>query len=158
MERFENKNTVVNSETNQESHILDYPTLVDTVKVSLARQIDIPGSLDAKTFHDVLLPFSYEQRNYIEHAVGERFDDELIYYLTCRMMIEENRSFTIMAEDEDGFNGYLPWQTKLEEAMNYLNNSGELSGAHVAVERYTHATDTQTISALGDAALTTIAA
>lgn len=152
METFGNTNTETYAPDTQ-PRVIEYATLTDTLQVSLARQLHVPGAIEAHTFEEVLSPFDEEERHRITCEVGARFDDEVLYYVTCVLIARRNRTITIVAEASEGFDGYLPWQKKLEQYLAAKQNEGILTDARVTVERYTEPTDIRTITALGEISL-----
>lgn len=141
---FESNTNIQTSE--KSAHIIDYPGLLNTVQLSAARLKDIPGSIEAESFADVLASRTEEERQHIIWEVGSQFDDALISYVTAILIHKRHERVIILANATEGINGGFPWQPKLEQHVQNLQAHGHLPGVELSVERYT--TDDKAIEQL----------
>lgn len=116
-------------------HVIEYSKLVESLQLSAARLLHIRGSLEALSFTELLLQHNENEREEITRKVGAEFDQALISYVTALLVGRRNRKLVIQAENSDGINGYLPWESPLEEHLNALRTNGILQDATVHVER-----------------------
>lgn len=116
--------------------IVEYPTLVDTVQLSVARTHDIEGSLNATTFSDIIAHKSDSEREAIINEIGRDFDDALVQFVVGSLTGRRNHEMIILADSAEGFNGHLPWESRLLGHIVLLQQHGLLTSVSVQVERY----------------------
>ena len=134
---YRNHESISETQKQEETrHIIEYPGLVDTVQLSAARLLDLQGSLEADSFEAFIGTQEEDSHEQIMHAIGERFDDSLISFVTAVLIGRRNQKVIILANNEDGFNGHLPWQPKLEQHVRKLQVHKILPEAQLHVERY----------------------
>jgi hypothetical protein len=122
------------------THIIDYSSLVDTVQLSTARLLDIPGALEAESFAKLIAPLSPENREHTIWEVGGHFDQSFISFVTASLIARRHHRVIILAEESEGINGGLPWEPKLEQHIQALKENGHLRTVELTVERYSTAT------------------
>ncbi len=115
--------------------------LMDLIQRSVARTLDLRGADQAKTFVEILdnYPDPAERQRKIEE-VGGQFDEALVNFVACSMLASRRPKTIIRASSSEGFDGYLPWQTTLDERLKAMADYG-LQGLQVVVERFTPDTD-----------------
>lgn len=130
------------TELSTNTHIIDYSKLVDSVQLSVARILDMPGAFDADNFTTFLESKPSDEHERIICEVGGQFDEVLINFVIAALISNRSR-LVILAKASEGINGGLPWQPKLEQHLQHLKGQGQLQGAQLTVERYS--IDDQTI-------------
>jgi len=120
----------------KEPHIIEYSTLMDVVQLSAARLNDVPGSIQANSFAEVLAKNDEATHERIRCDVGVRFDDSLLSFVTASIINRRHQDIVILAEATAGFEGYLPWEDKLQAHIHKLQQHGMLAGIALRVERY----------------------
>jgi|GEM_PF-1635412 len=132
---------------------IEYSGLVDAAQLSTARLLDIPGSLEAHHFEEVLAPHTETERSRIIAEVGAQFDESLIQFVIASLIRGGRDRVIILVEDSEGINGGLPWQPKLAQQLSDMQRYGTLPQTQVQVERYsTQDISTQAIDSLTQAA------
>lgn len=116
--------------------IVEYPSLVDIVQLSAARKLGIQGSIAAKSFDQLLLHKDDIAREALTDSVGSRFDEELINFVVGSIIGKKSHETIILAEESEGIEGHLPWETPLLNRISQLQKNGLLNGIEVRVERY----------------------
>lgn len=119
----------------QQPLVIEYPDLVDTIQLSVARQIGLPGALEASSLDTVLITLSNEERHEVICQIGQQFDEALINFVMATMINRRNRSLIIVADKSEGIDGYLPWQEPLKQRIATVEASNTLTGLNVSVER-----------------------
>ncbi len=104
---------------------IDYDQIVETVQLSIARQLGIAGALKAKSFQECMAPYSAEDQQQIICDVGSRFDDELITLLTA-LAAFKRQPIVITAGKDAGIDGYLFWEDKLAKHIQDRKDTGAL--------------------------------
>ncbi len=117
-------------------HIVEYPTLVNTVQLSVARRLDIEGSFAANDFESILTYLTDQDRESITNEVGLHFDDALIQFVIGSLTGRRNHETIILAEESEGVQGHLPWESKLLAHIALLQSNGLLPDVRLQVERY----------------------
>jgi hypothetical protein len=120
----------------REPHIIEYSNLMDVVQLSAARLNDVPGSIQANSFAEVLEKNDEATHERIRCDVGVRFDDSLLSFVTASIINRRHQDIVILAEATAGFEGYLPWEDKLQAHIHKLQQHGMLAGIALRVERY----------------------
>ncbi|MCD8561527.1 hypothetical protein LRY29_00405 [Candidatus Saccharibacteria bacterium] len=118
--------------------IIEYPALVDAVQLSVARLLDIDGSLAAREFSELLVQHSPDRQSDILREIEPHFDQALLSFVTAALVAEHHRTVIILAHEAEGFNGHLPWEGVLRERAAALQRNGLAAGG-VRIERYTDA-------------------
>ncbi len=110
--------------------------LMALVQCSVARALDLEGSMTAKSLNEVLnnYPDPVKRQEQIE-KVSAAFDEALIKFVTDSMIAKRHRQVVIRASIHEGIDGYLPWQAKLEECARDLGVC-TLKGLQIYVERF----------------------
>jgi len=135
--------TLVQTQEVQQPLVIEYASLVDTIQLSVARQIDVPGALGATSFQDVLTTTADERKHEIICEIGQRFDEALITFVMAAM-IGRRHHIVIIADTEDGIGGYLPWQVPLAQRIAQAEENKILTGIDVRVERVSKIEQTAT--------------
>lgn len=115
--------------------IIEYPDLVDVVQLSIARRLDIEGSLESSTYSALHVEMSDDQRALLQEHLPHRFDEELVGFVTASLVGNRHRQVIIIAEASEGFNGFLPWESRLHERSQLLQRN-RLAPIPPRVERY----------------------
>lgn len=116
--------------------VIEYSRLVECLQLSAARLLNIQGSLEARSFAEILIQHTEAERDQIVRDVGAEFDRGLINYVTVLLIASRhNRNIVIQADDTDGIGGFLPWEAPLQTHLEDLRKSGTLRNATVRVER-----------------------
>ena len=134
----ENKQPLSFHSESTERRIIEYPALVNAVQLNVARLLDMQGSLEAKTFNEVLSHYTEEEHERIIVQIGGQFDEALIQFVTGSIIGRRNHTTIILAEQSEGLTGHLPWEPKLSSHIEKLKNKGLLQEVEVAVERYSN--------------------
>jgi len=129
-------------------HIVEYSTLVNTVQLSVARKLDVEGSFTARDFESLLTYRTDQDRENIINEVGGHFDDALIQFVVGSLTGRRNHETIILAEENEGVQGHLPWESKLLAHIALLQSNGLLPDVRLQVERYS--SDYTTIEPLSD--------
>ena len=117
--------------------IIDYSGLVDAVQLSVAREHNLPGSLEAQNFKEVFDLYNEDIQRYLTCEIGRDFDDALVNFVTAALITHQRHGIVILAEESEGIDGYLPWEEKLNQRMSTLEENHTFnSTAFVRVERY----------------------
>jgi len=130
--------TLVKTQTHeaQQPLVIEYADLVDTIQLSVARQIDIPGALEAQSLEEVLATKTGEEKEKIICEIGLHFDEALMHFVISAMIGRRKRSIVIIADPNDGVgDGYLPWEESLAQRIAEAEDNGILTGVDVRVER-----------------------
>ena len=139
MDRYSEVPTPSSENTGAPTHarylVIEYADLVDTIQLGVARQLDIPGACEAKSFEKTLAPFSEEEKADILCAIGQEFDEALIRFVIGCVATRKERALTILADETDGIDGYLPWQEPLRLRLAEAEARHLLTGTEVLVER-----------------------
>lgn len=127
--------TQIIENTQDQPLVIEYADLVDTVQLSVARQIGIEGSCEASTVDAMLSPFDTDTKHDVLCDIGRHFDDALVDFVIAAVIAKRKRPIIIIADETEGIDGYLPWQTQLESRIAHNEMNGLLSGAQVRIER-----------------------
>lgn len=137
-QHYESLPTAESSPQNHQKY--EYSKVVDAVRLSVARLLDIEGALQAHSFMEVLEDKSPEQQERIVCDVGVQFDQALIDFITVSLVAHPRRNIIIMTEEHEGVGeGHaLPWKDRLDEHLSSLRNNGIINKqASVELRRYT---------------------
>jgi len=115
--------------------VIEYADLVGTVQLSVARQIGIEGSCEASTIDAALSPFDTCTKHEVLSKIGQHFDEALVNFVMAAVITRRTRPIIIIADETEGIDGYLPWQTQLEKRVAHNEANGLLTGAQVHIER-----------------------
>ena len=115
--------------------IIQYAELVPIIQLSIARRINIPGSIEAESFAEIALSRSMQERRQLEIEIGSHFDEALISFIMGAIIANRRRPLVIEAEADAGINGYLPWHDRLNERLEACRDRGILVNASVTVEQ-----------------------
>lgn len=118
--------------------IINYPALVDAVQLSVARLLDVEGSLTAREFSELLAQHSPHRQADILRDIEPRFDEALLSFVTAALVAEQHRTVIILAHEAEGFDGHLPWEGIVHERVAALQR-GSLTAGGVRIERYSEA-------------------
>jgi hypothetical protein len=157
--------------------IIDYSGLIDVVQLSVARELDLPGAIGvpqvtkdkeiiknegAKSFAQLIEPLDEKTRTEYICEVGQRFDNTLVNFVSAALIRHQKHGIVILAEEDDGIDGFLPWEDKLSRRIDTLKERGTFDPrAFVRVERYKSSEKDRVEEAyrkLGSQALVTTAA
>ena len=116
--------------------IVEYPDLVSQVQLSVARLIDVPGAIEARTFSEVLAQHDESDHEGIIGAIGTRFDDALVDFVVGSLSGRRHQEMVILAESSEGIDGHLFWEPRLMARVALLKSHGLLQGSDVRIERY----------------------
>lgn len=141
-----NESTPSTQTPEKSPYIIEYPGLVDVVQLSVARNLNVRGALEATRFSDVLSQHDASDRQEIIREVGAGFDQALIQFVTASLIGRGRQDVVILADASDGVEGSFPWESKLHAHLEALQNNGVFRTTTLHVERYT--TDDETIATL----------
>lgn len=117
--------------------IYDYSGLVPVVQLSVAREQNIPGAMEAQRFSDLISPLDTARQQEIIADVGRDFDGALVNFITAALVKHRRHGIVILAEASEGIDGYLPWEHQLTERVQMLKDNGTFRGtAFARVERF----------------------
>lgn len=134
MDRYELTSNTEPSEIH--THFIDYSSLVDTVQLSTARLLDIPGAMGARSFAEILADKTPDDRERIIWEVGGHFDEELISFVAASLIRRRHQQIVILADESEGINGNFPWEPKLKKHIRMLKDEGILNAREPEVVRY----------------------
>lgn len=116
--------------------VIEYAPLVTAIQLSVARELNVPGALDAQySLSQILDSNTAEEKHKIECEIGLRFDEALINFVVSAIIRRRNRSVIIIAGQDEGIDGFLPWQKPLAQRVMALTKAHALSGITLRVER-----------------------
>ena len=133
--------------------IIQYAELVPVIQLSVARSLNVLGSIEAHSFAEVCLSRSAQERRSLEIEVGGHFDEALINFVISAVLANRHRPLIIEAEADAGINGYLPWHDRLNERLEVCKEKGILASVSVTVEQKQSAETPASIEALYERAL-----
>lgn len=119
----------------QQPLVIEYADLVNTIQLSVARQINLPGALEAESLGEVLITATDAERNSVICEIGQHFDEALINFVMCAVIARHKRQVIITADEHEGINGYLPWEEQLARRIAEAKENNTLSNVDVRVER-----------------------
>lgn len=116
--------------------------LMDLVQRSIARTLDLQGADKAATFAEILdnYPDPAKKQEQIE-KVGAEFDEALINFVIASMVATKRRNGVIRASNDEGFNGVLLWESKLDERTAIIRDRHIIEGLSIATRRFKPCTD-----------------
>ena len=132
---------------------IKYAELVPVIQLSVARSLNISGAIEARSFAELCLSRSSQERRRLEVEVGGHFDEALIGFVVSAIIANRHRPLVIEADADAGINGYLPWHDRLNERLEACREKGILTNASVTVEQKQSAEPPAPIEALYKRAL-----
>jgi len=117
--------------------VIEYTDLVDVIQLSVARQIGVPGALEAQSLEKTLVTFTEEQKIEVLCEVGRHFDEALVHFVMAAAIKRRQRPLIILAEETEGINGYLPWQAPLERCIADAESNQTMTNIDIRIERIT---------------------
>lgn len=115
--------------------IVEYAELVSTLQLSIAREMNVPGALEAQDITDILKNHTQADAEHLLAEIGQRFDEALLRLVGASLVANRHRKLVIVADTSEGINGYLPWQHELERRVASKTVHDIFSGALIEVER-----------------------
>lgn len=121
-EKYESQ-TVIKTPENSDT-VLEYSGLVNTVQLSLARLLSIPGSFETQSFNELIAPHTPEKQYEMICEVGARFDDALVDFVVCALIATKQQRLVIKTNEPSNDGGHMPWEPKLQDRIELLKETG----------------------------------